>query len=164
MGLRFIGSPEEAQLNPPKASDIVQEKLEGREITVNVFYGRDGQVLYAIPHERIAVRSGEVSKGTTIDHPAVAAAAARMAKLLPGLWGPACFQAIMQADGSLGIFEINARFGGGYPLAHAAGARGPHYLLLDALGRTLQPVKTYTQGLTMLRYDQSVFGKARSAR
>lgn len=164
VGVRTMNSIEEVRLNPPAESDVVQEKLEGREITVNAFYRRDGQVLYAIPHERIVIRSGEVSKGVTIRHPAVADAAARMAELLPSLWGPICFQAIVQSDGSLCIFEINARFGGGYPLAHATGARGPHYLLLDALGRPLRPIENYATGLIMLRYDQSVFVMDRISR
>lgn len=164
VGVRTLNSIEEVRLNPPAESDVVQEKIEGREITVNVFYGRDGKVLYAIPHERIVTRSGEVSKGVTIRHPGAMGAAARMAELFSSLWGPICFQAIVQADGSLSIFEINARFGGGYPLAHAAGARGTHYLLLDALGRPLRSIENYATGLVMLRYDQSIFVMDRNSR
>lgn len=163
-GVRVFNSPGEARLDPATASDVVQEKVAGQEITVNVFYARDGRVLYAIPHERLEIRSGEVAKGVTVRHAAVGRAAVRMAELLPGLWGPICFQGILQPDGSLSIFEINARFGGGYPLAHAAGARGPQYLLLDALGQPLEPIESYVQRLTMLRYDQSVFTTDGSAR
>ena len=156
VGIREWTTPDMALLDPAGESDIVQERVFGREITVNAFYGGDGRLLYSIPHERLEVRSGEVSKGRTLRVAAIADTASRLATMLPGLWGPVCFQGMLRDDGSFVIFQINARFGGGYPIAHEAGARGPRFFLQDVLGRSLQTFDDYRSGLTMLRYDRSV--------
>ena len=157
VGLRVLGSAEQARLEPPAPGTIVQEQLFGAEVTVNVFYDRGGRLLYAIPHRRQSVRSGEVSRGITFAHDGLMAAAEQIGVLLPGVWGPLCFQAMLRADNTFGIFEINARFGGGYPLAQQAGAMGVRYLLQDVLGSALVPVSKWRKGVCMLRYDQSVF-------
>ena len=156
VGLRVLSGVEQARISPPLATDVVQEKIEGTEVTVNAFYGRDGVLLYSVPHRRLQVRSGEVSKGITIRNSRITDAAETLGRILPGLWGPICFQGFIIPEGFC-IFEINARFGGGYPLAHAAGARGPQYLLLDVLGRKSRAIAAHMEGLCMLRYDQSVF-------
>ncbi len=157
VGLRVLSSPEQALVEPPAPGTIVQEQLFGEEVTVNVFYDRGGGLLYAVPHRRQSVRSGEVSRGVTFAHDGLMAAAERIGTLLPGVWGPLCFQAMLREDGSFGIFEINARFGGGYPLAQEAGAMGVRYLLQDVLGEALVPVSKWREGISMIRYDQSVF-------
>lgn len=157
VGLRLLSGPEHARVSPPLATDVVQERIEGAEITVNAFYDRVGKLMYAVPHQRLQVRSGEVSKGLTIRSDDITEAAEKIGRILPGLWGPICFQGFLVADGKFCIFEINARFGGGYPLAHAAGARGPHFILSDVLGRSYDAVGAHAEGLCMLRYDQSIF-------
>jgi carbamoyl-phosphate synthase large subunit len=136
---------------------VVQELLPGREYTVNVFFDRDGRLRCAIPHHRIEVRGGEVSKGRTERIAGLEEAARRIATALPGACGPLCFQAVVAPDGSYGVFEINARFGGGYPLAHRAGARFSQLLLEEASGATQSANDQWHAGVTMLRYDQSVF-------
>jgi carbamoyl-phosphate synthase large subunit len=55
------------------------------------------------------------------------------------------------------VFEINARFGGGYPLAHHAGATFARWLLEEAVG--LEPTchNDWRDGVRMLRYDAALF-------
>jgi carbamoyl-phosphate synthase large subunit len=55
------------------------------------------------------------------------------------------------------VFEINARLGGGYPLAHQAGATFTKWLLEEALGLPCTAVDTWRAGVEMLRYDTAVF-------
>jgi carbamoyl-phosphate synthase large subunit len=136
---------------------IVQELWSGMEYTVNVFFDRDGGLRCAVPHVRLEVRSGEVSKGRTERKPELLDAARRLAGALPGARGPLCFQAIVRADGSFCVFEINARFGGGYPLAHEAGATFAQWLLEEQAGRPVSAHEGWQDGLTMLRYDAAVF-------
>lgn len=144
-------------LRVDRARYLVQEQCAGREYTVNVFFDRSGRVRCAVPHERLEIRAGEVSKGRTERHAGLGAAARQLEPALPGAWGPLCFQAFVAADGAVGVFEINARFGGGYPLAHHAGATFPRWLLEDALGRDVTAHDDWRSGVLMLRHDRSIF-------
>jgi carbamoyl-phosphate synthase large subunit len=124
---------------------VVEEFAAGDEHTVNVYANRKGKCLCAIPHRRIEVRGGEVSKAITRKHAGIMELAAQIAEALPGAWGALNIQCFLAADGSIRVTEINARFGGGYPLAHRAGANFPGWLLQEAMG------------LLMLRHDSAVF-------
>jgi carbamoyl-phosphate synthase large subunit len=136
---------------------LVQEQWSGREYTVNVFFDGNGTLKSAVPHWRIEVRSGEVSKGRTERVSALTAAAEKLARVLPGARGPLCFQAIVRDSGDFAVFEINARFGGGFPLAHRAGARFSQWLLEEACGLPSSANDDWKEGVTMLRYDSAVF-------
>jgi len=136
---------------------IVQELWRGQEYTVNLFFDASGGLRCVVPHERIEVRAGEVSKGVTRRVPSLSLAAKRLESVLTGAYGPLCFQAIVRDDGSFAIFELNARFGGGYPLAHEAGARFSQWLLEEAAGRPSTANDDWQAGVTMLRYDAAVF-------
>lgn len=136
---------------------IVQELWEGDEYTVNVFFDRSGELRCAVPHRRIEVRAGEVSKGRTERVPALLFAADAISAALPLCRGALCFQAIVTRDGEAGVFELNARFGGGYPLAHAAGATFTRWLLEEAGGLESSASDDWREGVVMLRYDAAVF-------
>lgn len=140
----------------PEDDHIAQMLLTGVEYTVNVFFDKNGQMRSAVPHVRHEVRGGEVSKGETTDHPALLEAAERL-RQLQGARGALCFQAIMDRRNEPAIFEINARFGGGYPLAHRAGAPFTTWLLAEALGRPVSYEHKWKSGVRMLRYDAAMF-------
>jgi carbamoyl-phosphate synthase large subunit len=156
-GTILTGSPD--AMNRPKLAEdyIIQEFMVGEEYTVNMFFDREGRLCCAIPHLRHEVRAGEVSKGTTRHHPRLELIARQIADILPGARGPLCFQVIATNKESVGVFEINARFGGGYPLAHAAGARFSQWLLEEAAGIPSCANNDWCEGITMLRYDAAVF-------
>jgi len=160
------GSSSIGLIKPARATDLrgldgrgylVQELWRGREYTVNIFFDASGQLRCAVPHERMEVRAGEVSKGRTERVPTLAAAARNLAAVLPGAYGPLCFQAIVTPAGECCVFEINARFGGGYPLAHHAGARFAQWLLEEVAGLPSTANDDWKAGVTMLRYDAAVF-------
>jgi carbamoyl-phosphate synthase large subunit len=136
---------------------IAQECLQGAEFTVNMFFDQDGGLRCAIPHERLEVRAGEVSKGVTRRMPALAEAARMLAPRLAGARGPLCFQAVVDSSGAHWVFEINARFGGGFPLAHHARAQFSRWLLEEALGASCTANDEWRDGVIMLRYDSAEF-------
>jgi carbamoyl-phosphate synthase large subunit len=136
---------------------IVQELWKGSEYTVNIFFDSDGTLRCAVPHRRIEVRAGEVSKGRTERLTALTDAAHKLGSQLRGARGPLCFQAVVRNDGACAIFEINARFGGGFPLAHFAGARMSQWILEELTGRPSTANDDWRAGATMLRYDAAVF-------
>lgn len=139
-----------------KGSYIAQEYRRGREYTVNFFMDQSGQFRCAVPHERLETRAGEVSKGVTERHSGLLEMAGKFAAALSGGRAVMCFQVIMDDEGPW-IFELNARFGGGYPLAHRAGARYSQWLLEEVTGRAPSYTDEWTNGLKMLRYDAAVF-------
>jgi carbamoyl-phosphate synthase large subunit len=136
---------------------VVQELWQGNEYTVNVYFDLEGHLRCAVPHRRIEVRSGEVSKGRTERMTMLAGAASKLPGMLPGARGPLCFQAVVTESGDYAVFEINARFGGGYPLAHRAGARMSQWILEELTGRPCSAHDEWRAGTTMLRYDDAVF-------
>src|ERR1051325_9703895 len=80
-----------------------------------------------------------------------------LAEALPGGYGPLDLQCFLTASGEVRVIEINARFGGGYPLAHRAGARFTDWLLQEIAGESLPYYGSWTDDLAMLRYDEAVF-------
>jgi carbamoyl-phosphate synthase large subunit len=137
---------------------LLQQRLVGPEFTVNLFV-RDGRTIAAVPHLRREVRAGEVSKAITVRHASLLAIAARLPAAVPGLAGALCFQAI-EGGAGVRVIEINARFGGGFPLAHAAGAPFTRWLIEDAAGLPSSARDDWREGTTMLRYDDALFGSA----
>jgi carbamoyl-phosphate synthase large subunit len=136
---------------------LVQEYWIGREFTINIFFDQSGTLRSAIPHWRKETRAGEVSKGITCRHPLIMELSDRLGSVLKGARGALCFQAIVNDAGEAAIFEINARFGGGYPLAHHAGGAFSRWLLEEVAGRECTATNEWQDGVMMLRYDAAVF-------
>lgn len=138
---------------------IVQTIAPGREYTVDVYVDRAGRCRCAVPRLRIETRGGEVVKGMTARIPAIQEVAKRVAEALPGAWGVLNIQVFYdESSGAVNVIEINPRFGGGYPLTHAAGAPMTRWLLEETLGLPCTARDDqWTDGLVMLRYDEAVF-------
>lgn len=136
---------------------IFQPLLEGPEYTVNIFVDHSGQLRCVIPHLRLQTRAGEVEKGRTERRADLHEIARGITRALPDLRGVACFQVIDDARLGPVVIEINARFGGGYPLAHHAGARFADWLLDETAGQPCRAHDDWAEGVTMLRYDEAVF-------
>jgi carbamoyl-phosphate synthase large subunit len=136
---------------------IIQEIATGREYTINVYVNRSGKCICTVPHWRMEVRAGEVSKGITVKDPRLCTLARRISEALPGAYGPMNIQCFMDLSGGIKVIEINARFGGGYPLTHRAGARFTDWLLDELEGRPLSDFDSWTDDLAMLRYDEAIF-------
>lgn len=136
---------------------IVQEYLTGPEFTINIYVDSSGMIRSCIAHERLAVRAGEVEKGRTVRLPELPEFARRIAQAIPGARGALCFQAIGDPTQGLRIIELNARFGGGYPLADHAGARFAQWLLEEVSGLPVSANDDWRDGVLMLRYDAAFF-------
>jgi carbamoyl-phosphate synthase large subunit len=151
-------SPEDLAYSRAHVSDpLFQEYLPGPEITTDVIVGLGGELLATVSRQRIAVRAGEVAKGKTIHDRRIAEACARIAAAL-GVRCPITVQCIFK-DGTPYFTEINARLGGGLPLAIAAGVDVPALILRSARGETSAPIPWdgYRAGLYLTRFDDSFF-------
>ncbi|WBU56491.1 ATP-grasp domain-containing protein [Paracoccus sediminicola] len=136
---------------------MFQPVLSGPEYTVNIFIDRKGSLRCVVPHLRIQTRAGEVEKGRTERRADLRKIAEGIHRALPSARGVLCFQVIDDADRGPQVIEINARFGGGYPLAHHAGARFADWLVQELGGKASDANDAWREGVTMLRYDDAVF-------
>lgn len=137
---------------------IVQDYVPGREYTVDVYRTRDGEVRCVVPRQRLVVRSGEVEKGITVKDRELMETAAKLAGQLNGIWGVFCCQCRRTDGGPPRYFEVNPRFGGGAPLAIAAGANLPLYVIQEVLGMDVSAqIGAFTDRLLMMRYDEAVY-------
>jgi len=155
--LRALEERAGSAADPAKDMTIVQEIAEGKEFTINVYVNRAGRCICAVPHWRMETRGGEVSKGVTVKDAPLIALARQVAESLPGAWGPLNIQCFRSPAGAVKIIEINARFGGGYPLAHYAGARFTDWLLDEIAGTIPAEFDDWTDDLGMLRYDEAIY-------
>lgn len=136
---------------------IIQEFIDGDEITCDVICDPDGKLLGVAARQRLEVRGGEVSKGVTIHNPRIIEACAAIARALPAI-GPITVQCRMR-DGEPMFTEINARFGGGAPLGIAAGVDSPRWLTAWAAGIDVDipPIGSYQSGLYLSRFDDAYY-------
>ena len=162
IGVQEVIDLEELQFFYKRTRDpIVQSKAVGDEYTVNFYVDRNKTCRVAVPHRRLETRAGEVSKCITCHVPELEKFAALLASKLPDAFGPMCYQAFCSDDGRIEVIEINARFGGGYPVAHFAGANFIKCLLQEMHHEGLSDeALNWTPGTAMLRWDDAVFTTA----
>jgi carbamoyl-phosphate synthase large subunit len=136
---------------------VVQEFMEGPEITSDVTCSLGGEVWAVVCRRRIEVRWGEVAKGVTVHHPQIVDLCVKIARGLKAI-GPITVQCILSAGGPV-FTDVNPRFGGGLPLGVAAGVPSPTWYLMEAAGLQVRPppLGTYRAGVYMTRYDSSYF-------
>jgi carbamoyl-phosphate synthase large subunit len=150
---------------------IVQEFVPGVEHTLDVYVGLNGVPRCVVPRARWQVRTGEVSKGVVVKDLEVMRAGQRLVETLGrSVRGIVTLQCIVTEGGAatppggtaggrrIRFIEINPRFGGGAPMAIAAGADFPAWILQELQGQTPAiAFDGFRHGLCMLRYDWSVF-------
>lgn len=146
---------------------LVQERASGTEYTIDVLCNFSGEPVYLVPRVRLEVRAGEVTKSRVDPDALVEKETKRLLAALRregGVRGPMTIQCFLAEDKkSLQFLEINPRFGGGVPLAFAAGADYASALSEMAAGKGTDgeaekdfPGKEIKK-LTMLRYTQAVY-------
>jgi carbamoyl-phosphate synthase large subunit len=143
---------------------IAQEKCQGNEYTINTYYAPDGTCVACVPHMRRFVRAGEVCFAETVRIPEFTTIAKQFSHIFEGICGAVCFQGFRDPDGSLRIFEINARFGGGYPICDRAGGSFARWILQETIGQEPDYHDGWIEGLRMLRYDAAIFSLDESDR
>ena len=135
---------------------IVQEFIDGTEVTVDVFSDWDGEAFAAVPRRRLKIRAGEVSAGKIERNDALESMTKEIASAL-GTVCPLNIQAFTSGE-TINIIEINPRFGGGCPLSMAGGLPLAKWVTQMALGQPLKRGPVYIDdGLCMLRFDEATY-------
>jgi len=159
IGVTKIENKQDLEFFRNKIPDpILQEYLVGHEHTLDVLVDFKGRVRCVVPRKRLEVRAGEVSKGMTVKDKRIIETGKKVVEALKGAVGPITVQGFLTSDGEFKLTEINPRFGGGHPLAIAAGADYPRWIIEMMLGRDPEiELDGWEDGLVMLRYDEAIF-------
>jgi carbamoyl-phosphate synthase large subunit len=138
---------------------MVQELVEAPEVTVDALLGLDGLPLHWVPRLRIRTLAGESIQGMTIPDEPFRDWLTRVVGLVSrmGGIGPVTLQMFL-TEPEPTLSEINPRFGGGFPLANAAGGRYPEWIVAMCRGENLRPCfGAYRVGLYMTRAHRDMF-------
>lgn len=161
--IHVVNGPDELPARIADRTAFVHQELIDRtrytEYSVDMLYSRDGRLICAVPRRRIEVRGGEISKGCTDKGLLLHHLRDRLGSLA-GARGCLTLQVFQDPESQqrpvVGI-ELNARFGGGYPMSHAAGGRFADWLVAENLANQLLAYRDdWEHGVTFLRYDEHV--------
>lgn len=156
IGIHIINNKKELEnlSDDYKKDAIVQEFIQGTEYTVDILASPDGEILQAIPRERIVVKSGQVFKGRTVKNLKLMNLAKEVAKNF-GINGPCNIQFI-EKNNKFYLIEVNPKFAAGLPLTVEAGVNIPLLLIQMHLGlKTPQDLTQkigFVDGCYMMRY------------
>ncbi len=127
------------------------------EYTCDLYYDKNNFLKCAVPRKRLEVRGGEVSKGVTEKKKIVDYIKNKL-DYIEGARGCITLQLFVHRDNkSVEGIEINARFGGGYPLSYLAGANYPKWIIEEYfLERDISYFDNWKDNLLMLRYDAEI--------
>jgi carbamoyl-phosphate synthase large subunit len=136
---------------------IIQEFIEGIEYTIDICCNFNSKPLFIVPRKRIAVRSGEISKGQIIMDEDIIYTARKLIDVLKPV-AQITLQCI-KSKGRIFFIEVNARFGGGAPISIKAGANSPKLLLQLLNQEKVVPIlnSQIKSDLLAMRYDQTIF-------
>jgi carbamoyl-phosphate synthase large subunit len=134
---------------------MVQQAMQGPELSVDCLGDLDGRCVNAIPRTMLESRGGESIKGAVVrDEELIALGRQAMEAL--AVSGPATIQVFRDPRLGLRITDVNTRFGGAFPApAYAAlpGRSYPELIVAMAAGERVQPhVGQFRDGLTFTRY------------
>jgi carbamoyl-phosphate synthase large subunit len=109
---------------------ILQSVVDAPEITVDALFDLCGTLVHYVPRLRLRTIGGESVQGRTLPDDVcgdwLREVLAEVGRL--GARGPITLQAFLTRDTPT-LSEINPRFGGGFPLAHEAGAHYPEWIV-----------------------------------
>jgi carbamoyl-phosphate synthase large subunit len=160
IGVRIVNEVESLRSLKNQGTLLVESMARGVEYTTNLFVDRWGRCLCAVPHQRLETRGGEVSKGITVKNLKLMELAKGVAEALPGARGPLNLQGFVDSNNDVQFTEINARFGGGFPLAAEAGADFCRWILEEMAGLpSSASFSSWHDRLLMLRFDSAIFVK-----
>ena len=133
---------------------IVQDFMEGKEFTVDVFLDFDGNLITVVPRLRMATRSGEISKGKIIKDRDIIEDIKRLVDVLKPI-GHITIQ-LMKTNKGIEYIEINPRFGGGAPMSIQSGADSCENLYRLLMGEKLVYNENYRDNIMFFRFDNSI--------
>lgn len=153
-----------AQLMASVDMPVVVEYLPGRELTVDCFTNRHGELVWAGPRTRERVRAGIAMRSQSVPLDEEISAIAHEINAGLTLRGPWFFQMKQDSHGRWKLLEISCRVAGTMVAQRARGVNLPLMALHDFMGRDVVPLVTShvtlidrairTRALTPLQYEK----------
>ena len=128
---------------------IVQEAIIGEEINLEICGDLAGKPVGVSLWRKYRSRLGETEQAETFREPSLIEFGLGLAERL-GVVGPMDVD-LIRRDGEVFVLEFNARFGGGYPVSHLAGADFPKLLLSIVSTGIATPNYDYRPGVVMMK-------------
>ncbi|MBN1103512.1 MAG: ATP-grasp domain-containing protein [Deltaproteobacteria bacterium] len=156
-GFAVVSNERELQAVQVMAPEgILQEYIDGREYTLDVYCDHQYRPRILVPRERLALRSYVTDIGRTAPWEPFLEEVERITQAFR-LEGVINIQVFVHGEGHT-YLEINPRISGGFHLSLQAGFDLVAALRNYLLGEDLPPgIGRYKVGLTMARYDEAVF-------
>ncbi|MCL6266251.1 ATP-grasp domain-containing protein [Flagellimonas myxillae] len=115
-------------LSTASASDmdqsiLIQEKIDGEEYGIDILNDLEGNHYNSFVRKKMAMRSGETDKASSVINPEYAEIAKKIAENTKHVGNMDC-DFFVKGD-KVYYLEMNPRFGGGYPFSHEAGINTP---------------------------------------
>jgi carbamoyl-phosphate synthase large subunit len=145
----------EATYKKPEDNVIIQEVIEGKKFSVDMFNDLEGNHLASFVRKQLAMRGGDVDRSITVNDPELQTMAERMGK---NLGHAGYMNADVYYDGmDYYVIDINPRFGGGYSFTHKAGANIPAAIIALAADKEInEDWLTQESGMELARHDTVV--------
>ena len=133
---------------------IVQNFVEGKEYSVDVFCDFEERPITIVPRIRLATRGGEIAKGKIVKDKEIISDIKRLIAALKPI-GHITVQC-MKTENGIEYIEINPRFGGGAPMSIDAGADSCENLYRLLGGEVLDYNEDYLENTIFVRFDNSI--------
>jgi carbamoyl-phosphate synthase large subunit len=133
---------------------MIQEFLEGQEIGADVYVDMiSGEVISIFTKRKLLMRAGETDKSVSFKDEKLFDLIKRFV-LENGYRGQLDID-LFEINGDYYISEVNPRFGGGYPHAHACGMDHMQLIINNLAGKVnTANIGNYEDGLVMMKYSE----------
>ena len=134
---------------------LIQEYLPGPEIGADVYVDLiSGEVVSVFTKKKLRMRAGETDRSVSIKDEKLFSLIERFVADA-GFRGPVDIDLIQTAEG-YAVLDVNPRFGGGYPHAHACGCDHVRMIIDNLQGRINQKrVGEYQADVYMVKYSEA---------
>ena len=135
---------------------IVQECVETPEYTIDLFADFEGNVISAVPRQRVNVWGGESLVTKTVKNELIINESVRLAEKLK-LKGHNTIQCFFDGE-YIKFIEVNPRFGGAASISFEAGANSAEFLIKLLNDEKLKPqIGDFKDNLVSLRFVEDYF-------
>ena len=135
---------------------IIQECIEAPEYTIDLFADFNGNVISAIPRQRVYVWGGESLVTKTVKNEKIINESVSLAQKLK-LKGHNTIQCFFDGE-DINFIEINPRFGGAASISFEAGANSAEFLIKLINNEVLEPkIGKFKDNLVSLRFIEDYF-------
>lgn len=155
-GAITVHTPEQLRMLVQSGGElIIQELLNGEEVTIDCYSSRSSELLYAQPRVRERVTMGIASRVTALNDSTLTDYARSISSHL-GLFGPWFFQMKKDRLGNFKLLEVASRVSGSMGFQRNLGVNLVEAFLHELCGN---PVSFYSNSITSIMYDRALYEK-----